>query len=91
MILCYIFLLSHASIMILRYTFCQTHVHLTPWYPYLSFPSGGHRTNKLLVNASNLSMTDYVGNQEYMQFLIEHPWKNIIFLEAPNQVRSTEI
>ena len=91
MILCYILLLSHVIIMILRYAFCQTHVHLTPWYAYLGFPSSGHRTNKLLVNALNFSLTDYVGNLEYMQFLIKHPWKNIIFLEATHQIRSTEI
>ena len=77
--------------MIFRYIFCQTHVHLTPRYGDPGFPSSGHRINKLLVNTSNLSLTDYVGNQEYMQFLIEHPWKNIIFLKATNQIRSTEI
>ena len=77
--------------MILCYTLYQAHAHLTPRYAYLGFPSSGYRRNKLLVNASNLSLIDYVSNQEYIQFLIEDLWQNIIFLEATHQIRSTEI
>ena len=58
--------------LILHYTLCQTYAHLVFQYTHLGFPFSEDHTNKLLVKASNLSLTDHVGNQEYVQFLFEH-------------------
>ena len=66
MILCYLLLLPYATFMILCQTLYQIYAHLAPRYVDLGFSSGKCPTNKPLVNASNLYLTDYVENQEYM-------------------------
>ena len=63
--------------------FMPNYAHLAPQYVHLDFPSSKHGTNNLLKNGWNLSLTDYVSNQECIQFLFEHSSQNIILLETP--------